>query len=148
MAFIGFNDGSGYVSLRGVFAAPMNRFRGFSPSVTPVGPTVTRLSDGTRSVWEYRTDYIVSLQLPFISPRVYSGEFGTVRAYRLMLHLMRGGVVDVGVEDASSPTNSCRLAEGATPTLALDDPQSMLYTFAATFRSATPFTAIYGGFVP
>jgi hypothetical protein len=114
----------------------------------PVGPTVTRLSDGTRSLWEYRTDHLVSLQLPYISPRVYGGESGTARAQRLILHLMRGGAVDVLAEDGVTPANSCRLAEGATPTLELDDPQAMLYAFAATFRSGTRFTAIYGGLVP
>lgn len=148
MAQLTFNDGTGSVSLRGVFAAPGDRFRGFSPTVVPVGPVVTRLSDATRSLWEYRTDYLVSLQLPHISPRVYGGESGTLRAHRLILHLMRGGTVDVDVQDSTTAVNTARLAEGSTPTLELENPQDMLYTFSAAFRSATRFTAFYGGFVP
>jgi hypothetical protein len=148
MAGITFNDGTGSVTLRGVFAAPFDRFRNFAPTVMPVGPTVTRLSDGARSLWEYRTDHLVSLQLPYILARVYGGESGTARAQRLMLHLMRGGAVDVLVEDGTTAANSCRLAEGSTPTLELEDPRVMSYTFAATFRSGTRFTALYGGLAP
>lgn len=148
MAQLTFNDGTGSVSLRGVLPAPIDRFRGFSPTVQPVGPSVTRLSDGTRSLWEYRTDYLVSLELPFISPRVYNGESGTLRAHRLILHLLRGGTVDVDVQDGTTAANTARLAEGSTPSLVLESPQDMLYTFSATFRSATRFTAIYGGLIP
>jgi hypothetical protein len=147
MAYIGFNDGSGYVELRGRLPAPLNRFRSFSPTSQPVGPSVTRLSDGTRSLWEYRTDELVSLELPFITPRVHSGESGTARAQRLILHLMRGGAVDVAVEDGTTAINSCRLAEGSTPALVLESPQDRFFTFSATFRSATRFTALYGGFL-
>jgi hypothetical protein len=148
MAGFTFNDGTGSVTMRGVFAAPYDRFRNFSPTVNIVGPAVTRLSDATRSQWEYRTDYLVSLELPYISPRVYSSEAGTLRAHRLILHLLRGGTVDLLVEDGTTAANTCRLADGAVPSLTLDSPQDMLYTFSATFRSATRFTCLYGGLVP
>ena len=149
MAYLGFNDGTGYVTLRGVFAAPMNRFRSFQPSAIPVGPSVDSLATGARTLWQYRTDYLVALELPFISPRSYGGESGVLRAQRLCLHLLAGGAVDVGVEDdAATAVNSCRLAPSAQPSLSLESPQDMLYTFASTFRSSTPFVSVYGGVRP
>ena len=151
MAYIGFNDGSGYASLRGVFAGANTRFRNFSPRTVPVGVAVSSLETGRRSFWRHRTDHLVDIELPFISARVYDGESGLARANRLAVHLLRGGLVDLAVEDDSSTpiVVGCWLADGATASVALEDRVAMFYTFSATLaNNTTPFFATYGGFRP
>jgi hypothetical protein len=151
MAALAFNDGSGTASLRGVFAGGNNRFRGFTPTVLPVGPSTLDMSTGRSTMWVYRTEYRVTLELPNISPRVYDGESGTVRAGRLIAHLMRGGLVEVAVEDSIGTANNlnCWLAEGSVPALTLENPRDMLYSFSATLaRGGDPFVAVYGGLLP
>lgn len=151
MAALEFNDGSGNVALRGALPAPANRFRSFTPAVLPIGPSVTNLSSGRMTQWTYRTEYRVSLDLPFISARVYNGESGTTRAQRFIAHMVKGGVCTVDVEDSvgSAAKLNCWLAEGTTPTLSLEDPSAMFYTLSITLaRGGDPFVAVYGGFVP
>lgn len=148
MATIGFNDGSGYANLRGVFAAPFDRFRNFTPTRLPVGPLVTSIGTGRSVQWRYRLEYRVSLTLPHLSARVASGESSLVRAGRLVAYLIDGGAVDLAVEDDISTANVVSwLAPGSTPEIVLDDPQSMLYSLSATFaNTTTAYTAGYGGF--
>ncbi len=150
MAAIGFNDTTGYVGLRGVFPGALGRFRNFSPTTDPVGSSVVSLGTGRTTLWEYRNEHVVSLELPYLSPRVYDGESGTARAQRLIRHLLRGGGVDVLVEDdvSTAPVVSW-LKSGTTPTLTLDNRQDMLYTLSVTlFNLTTRYTAIYGGVQP
>jgi hypothetical protein len=151
MAYLGFNDGSGYVALRGIIPAPGNRFRGFTPSQVPIGPSVAPLSTGRRTQWTYRTEFRVALELPFLSARTTMGESGTVRAGRLIAHLLRGGLVDVFVEDGVDVAGklNCWLTEGAEPSLTLENPQDMLYTLSVSLsRGGDPFVALYGGLLP
>jgi hypothetical protein len=151
MASLDFNDGTGPVTMRGVFGAPYDRFRNFSPSVLPIGPTVSPLTTKRPVQWVYNTIYPVTLELPYISPRVYNGESGTIRAQRLMRHLMGGGLVDVVVSDSvgTAPFANCWMLDGTTPSLTLESPQDGLYTLSVTLaRGGNPFVAVYGGLVP
>lgn len=150
MAVITFNDGTGSVSLRGVFGAPYHRFRNFTPTTVPVGDRVTSIGTGQSARWVYRREYRVSLELPYISPRTYDGESGTTRAQRLIAHLESGGTVTVNVEDdVGTAPYTAWLAEGSSATLTLENPQDMLYTFSATLaQTATYWSALYGGVRP
>lgn len=149
MAEIGWNDGAS-VTLRGIYDAPYDRFRNFSPLPNEVGPIVTSLGTGRSSQWRYRREHRVSLELPYISGRVYNGESGVLRAQRLIRYLIAGGAVDLSVQDSvGTATVVCWLAEGTTPTLTFEDRSAGLYTFAATFaNTSTPFVAVYGGVQP
>jgi hypothetical protein len=151
MAGITFNDGTGSVTLRGIIGAPYNRFRSLTPNRVPVGPAVSRLSTGQRTLWRYRTDFTGSLEFPHISARTYGGESGTIRAGRLMAHLLNGGTCDLLYEDDVSTPNltGCWLTDGTTPALVLEDSRAMLYTLSLSLtHGTTPFLAIYGGLLP
>jgi hypothetical protein len=150
MAGLTFNDGTGSVTLRGVLAAPFNRFRNFSPTLNMAGVSVSSIGTGRTTLWEYRNDFLVSLELPFISPRGFGGESGTNMAQRLIRHLQRGNTVSLLVEDdVATASVTSWLAPGASATLTLENPRDMLYTFAATFaNTTTPYLAVYGGLRP
>lgn len=150
MARLGWNPGAGMVYLRGILPAPLNRFRTFTPTTFQVGPRVTSLGTGLTSTWLYRSEYRVTLELPFISAKVYDGERGTIRAGQLIARLQLGGTVDVDVaDDAGVGVITAWLTEGTEPSLTLENPQDMLYTLSVSLTNTTTnFAAVYGGLNP
>lgn len=147
MARLGFNDGTGFVWLAPVFPSPGNRFREFTPDVRPVGESATALGTGVMSMWVFRTDYLATLTLDGISPRVYGGEAGTTRLQRFARWARLGGAFDVDVEDdAATAAIASTLAPGTDVTISLADPEARLYAVSLTVRNATtPYRAVYGG---
>lgn len=146
MAFLGFNDGTGYIELRNVFPAPANRFRGWTPDARPIGDTGIVLATGRREVWSYRTQHTASFALEGLSPRAAVGESTLSIARRFQLHARGGGLFDVGVEDlVGTPPVVCWLAEGGDVTLTLADPGALLYTVSLVAASSAPMACVYGG---
>jgi hypothetical protein len=151
MASLDFNDGSGAASLRGVYEPPFDRFRSFTPDVMPIGPSVSPIATKRPTQWVYGTIYTVTLELPYISQRVYNGESGTARAQRLMRHLIGGGLVDVVVSDSigTAPFANCWMLADTRPSLVFEDRAAGLFTLSVTLaRGGNPFVAVYGGLVP
>jgi hypothetical protein len=148
MAGITFDDGTGSVTLRGIFPAPLDRLRGFTPRTVPLGVSVSPITTRRPTFWSYGTIFAVSFELPHLSQRMGGGESGVSRANRLIAHLIRGGVCSLLVEDlvSTAAVSNCYLLDGAQPELTLANPQDLLYSLSLTLaNTTTPFVANYGG---
>lgn len=150
MAYLGFNDGTGYVVLRNVMPAPADRFANFVTERRPVGDMAMPLTTGRRVMWTFREEIRCSFSLPYLSPRSLGGDEPTLsRALRFQLHARKGGAFDVAVEDESGQAvQSGYLADGADVTIELADPADRFYTLTLTVVLPNILRPVYGGYVP
>ena len=121
MSSIAFNDGSA-ATLESPAPDPLKRFAGWTPDVIDVGVRETALGTGIAYDFVFRTDYVVSFYVPYLT----HAELAV--AHRLMRHLTGGGSCTVTTDDLSANEYTCRIREGTVPTLMLADRAMMEYT--------------------
>lgn len=131
MAYLQYDPGSGAVTfdngLRSTASGLASRFRGWTPTATPVGPTAIGLGTGRRFQFSFRTDYGASFSMEEIPNTSMAAMLA------LQAHLRRGGTVQVYTEDASSRAyTNCNLAPDGDVTIELTDPTALLYTMSFT----------------
>ena len=138
MSSIAFNDG-GAATLVSPAPDPLKRFAGWTPDVIDVGPRETALGTGVTYDFVFRTDYVVSFAVPYLT----HAELAV--AHRLIRHLTGGGSCTVNTDDLSANSYTCRLREGTKPTLTLADRAMMEYTLHVdlTNTAAAPLIAEY-----
>jgi hypothetical protein len=138
VAYFAWNDGAPG-SLVSSFPAPGNRFQNALPTCVVVGARHHTLGDGAPHVYDYRTDYFCSLELPGVAPAALAN------ALWLQRHLRRGGSVDVYTQNAAATVyNAATLAEGADVEIARE-PDDYLFRVRVTLRNAagTDFLVLY-----
>ena len=121
MSSIAFNDGSA-ATLTSPAPEPLKRFAGWTPDVVDVGVRETALGTGVAYDFVFRTDYVVSFDVPYLT----HAEIAV--AIRLIRHLTGGGQCTVTTKDLSAHVYTCRLREGTLPSLTLADRAMMEYT--------------------
>lgn len=121
MSTIGFNDGAA-ATLVSPAPEPLKRFAGWTPDVVDVGVRETAVGTGVAYDFVFRTDYVVSFDVPYLT----HAEIAV--ALRLIRHLTGGGSCTVTTDDLSANEYTCRLREGTVPTLTLADRAMMEYT--------------------
>ncbi len=138
MSSIAFNDG-GAATLVSPAPNPLKRFAGWTPDVVDVGVQETALGTGVAYNFVFRTDYVVSFDVPFLT----QAEIAV--ALRLIRHLVGGGTCTVDTDDLSANSYTCRLREGTKPTLTLADRAMMEYTLHVdlTNTAAAALIAVY-----
>lgn len=121
MSSIAFNDG-GAATLESPAPDPLKRFAGWTPDVVDVGVRETAVGTGVAHDFVFRTDYVVSFDVPYLT----HAEIAVV--LRLIRHLTGGGSCTVTTDDLSANEYTCRLREGTVPSLTLADRAMMEYT--------------------
>ena len=121
MSSIAFNDGAA-ATLESPAPDPLKRFAGWTPDVDEVGARETAVGTGTAYNFVFRTDYVVSFDMPYLT----HAELDV--AHRLMLHLTGGGSCTVTTDDLSANEYTCKIREGTKPFLVLADRAMMEYT--------------------
>jgi hypothetical protein len=129
MSSIAFNDG-GAATLESPAPDPLKRFSGWTPDVNEIGPRETAVGTGVAYSFVFRTDYVVSFDVPYLT----HAELAV--AHRLMLHLTDGGSCTVNTDDLSAHSYTCRIREGTKPTLTLADRAMMEYTLHLDLTNA------------
>jgi hypothetical protein len=138
---ISWTDSVGAATLTNGKPVPGDRFRGWTPDNVPVADSQNALADGALHVFEFRSDYIASFELPGIP----NTEQALV--LRLMQHLRRGGSCSVATGDLGGRTyGTCKLAPGTDPKLSPPDPEFIEYTLSLTLLNtgAASMICIYG----
>ncbi len=138
MSSIAFNDG-GAATLVSPAPNPLKRFAGWTPDVIDIGPRETAVGTGVAYQFVFRTDYVVSFDVPYLT----QAEIAV--ALRLIRHLTGGGTCTVDTDDLSGNSYTCRLREGTKPTLTLADRAMMEYTLHVdlTNTAAAALIAVY-----
>jgi hypothetical protein len=138
MASIAFNDGSAATLTNGK-PAPLDRFANWTPDVDPIGPRDTALGTGIDFHWNFRTDYLASLELPYISPADHAV------ALRLKKHLETGGTATLTTGDGASNVYTVRIAPGTRVQLEYADRAMVEYTLKLTVKNtaAAPLVCLY-----
>lgn len=121
MSSITFNDGAAG-TLTSPAPEPLKRFSGWTPDVVDVGVRETAVGTGVAYDFVFRTDYVVSFDVPYLT----HAELAV--AHRLIRHLTGGGSCTVTTKDLSANVYTCRLREGTVPSLTLADRAMMEYT--------------------
>lgn len=121
MSSIAFNDGAA-ATLESPAPDPLKRFAGWTPDVVEVGVRETAVGTGVAYDFVFRTDYVVSFDVPHLT----QAEIAV--ALRLKRHLTGGGSCTVTTDDLSANEYTCRLREGTVPTITLVDRAMMEYT--------------------
>jgi hypothetical protein len=135
MATISFVDSVGAVSFSNVKPRPANRFGNWTPDVEVIGPTATGLGTGDLHVFEFRSDYLVALEIAAIPGSEYE------KMLRLKRHLEKSG--EVTLEDEMLPPlilerfTTCKLAPDTKPQISFSDRTCLEYTFSVVLRSGT-----------
>jgi len=129
MSSIAFNDGAA-ATLESPAPGQAKRFSGWTPDVVDVGVRETALGTGVAYDFTFRTDYVVSFNVPYLT----HAELAV--AVRLIRHLTGGGSCTVATADLSANSYTCRLREGTTPSLELADRAMMEYTLHLELTNA------------
>jgi hypothetical protein len=127
---ITFTDGTGAATLDNGKSAPFDRFANWTPRPRLHGESAQRQSDKKLTVVRFGTIYPVHFELPYI-PSSGSSSKLTI-AYRLIEHLIGGGVCTVNTGDAASTSFSNAIVDpdGDPPELRLTDRELMEYTLS------------------
>jgi hypothetical protein len=132
IATITFTDSVGAASFSNLKPSGGSRFDNWTPNAEVIGPTATGLGTGSLHVFEFRTDYIVGLEISKVpaTDEVYE------KMLRLKLHLERGGLVTLsgGHVLLTARYTTCALAPDTRPTINFSDRTCLEYTFGVVLK--------------
>jgi hypothetical protein len=134
VATISFVDSVGAASFGNQKPRPADKFGNWTPDVEVIGPTATGLGTGDLHVFEFRSDYIVNLEIAAIPATEYETML------RCKRHLERSG--EVTLTDENLPPliierfTMCKLAPDTRPQISFSDRQQLEYTFQVVLKGA------------
>jgi hypothetical protein len=132
MASISWTDSVGAAEFSNLKPSGGSRFDNWTPDAEVIGPTATGLGTGSLHVFEFRTDYIVGLEISKVpaTDEVYE------KMLRLKLHLERGGEVTLSGSHVllEARYTTCSLAPDTKPTINFSDRTCLEYTFGVVLR--------------
>lgn len=119
---ITFTDSIGAATLTNGHPFPANRFADWTPRTRPIGESAVAQGTGATTLFVFRTDFGVTLELRHISSVKVAGVAAADIADRLIVHLLKGGTCSVETGDVDANTYAtCGLMPGTTPELRLED---------------------------
>lgn len=137
---ITFTDDIGEATLASPAPAPGSRFAGWTPGVNKIGPKDVVLGTGRTNVFNFRTDYLASFQINYLT----SAQLVVV--HRLIEHLQTTDAeVVVTLEDDSEHEYTCVLAPGTVPQITFTDRRMLEYSLSLVLKNteANPMIADY-----
>jgi len=139
MASITWTDDEGSPILTNGLPAPGDRFQGWTPAPTPVGPMHYALGTQIPYKWVHARSYWAKFELQNI-PSAREDD-----CQRLIDHLLTGGLITIATGDSNNAEYDCYLAPGSVPSLSAPDPKSLFRTLSLTLinSEAARMTCIY-----
>jgi hypothetical protein len=139
MASISFTDTTGGVTITNGKPSPANRFQGWVPLGTPIGPFVRALGTGIPYRWTFREDHGAKFMLPYI-PNSSQSDL-----HRLRMHLLNGGTITVTTGDEDSATYTCYLWPEGDAEISAPNKETVerTLTLSVLNSEASPMTCVY-----